>query len=259
MPRTGKIQKANVIDARDTEATYFDRNGVLQRADPHQYRYSKDFATGKMKLLLEKQSKNWWPNSVHPLEITAGIGFTTDNATVTQIDSAMFADAYSVTDIAGKHAYMGLGLHRSYPGVFDNDYSDDTDFVVRSLFVRPVEANYVSIGVWNSQYSWVMFNIKTGAISDSQKHGISGISISTHELQNGWYRVQLVLAGSSSNYTTGFTFGASPTGSHTYDMQGQHLIDFALPQAEYGSEATSPILTDGTTKTRAADELVFAE
>jgi hypothetical protein len=228
---------------RGSEATYFDAAGVLRTAAVDEPRFTYDPETGEpLGLLIEEQRTNL---AMHNSGTTPLDSWTTRELIVSTTTDTKFGDVIELTDTA-VNDYHNVSF----------ETPDDNLVYSRSVYVKKVDIRYVVVSqamnptvTANSS----IFDLDEGTWAQEENggnpHGIESIG-------DGWYRIDFYRNNSSAStnrFTIGLTSSASGGGAnHQYVGAGSKLL-IALPQVELGSLPSSPIKTEGTQVTRAAD------
>jgi len=255
---TSYIPTPATFTSRNSTATYYDSNGVIQTAaidvardDAYLPDENGNFISAG--LLLEGSGTN---NFLYSEEFNNAFWASGGNipGTVniaanqtTAPDGTTTADLMTVSSATDEFC-VGTANRK---GV-----SASTTYTF-SVFVKPKELSRIALAYWsnNSGYNRLcFFNSSTGTFYSTK----SGVTTSAQQLSNGWYRI-------AATFTTGSIGGnaltiaiANPdntTSSLVFDgtpYTGQGLYIWGA-QLETGFYPTSYIPTAGSTVTRAAD------
>lgn len=156
-------------------------------------------------------------------------------------------------------------------GTSDFALYDTTPFASQTTASFSVFAKYagrfIGLRFFNAanDYVTVIFNLQTGAVTQSTTSGAtySGVSSSITDCGNGWYRCSVTgtRASGTTYYSLDLANSGTPTlnsgGDTTYTGDGTSGAYFWGAQVESGSTLSTYIATTSATATRAADSLGF--
>jgi len=245
--KDGKLYSQKPLDgtgdftvSRNTDATYVDKNGIIQTALPNVARI--DYTDGGCgALLVEPQSTNlalWSEQFDNAYWIKDGATISA-NAT-TSPDGYTNADKLEEDSSTGVHRYgkatFPSGTQRTF-----------------SVFAKKGERNFVCLfenNIVGPQVKGVIFNLNTGTLSLNNFPSYY-INPTITDYGNGWYRcsatwtplsLSVPSVGVSADGLTNSYAGTTGIGIFVYGAQ-----------LEVGTEANSYIPTTTTSVTRAAD------
>jgi hypothetical protein len=223
---------------RNSNATYFDSNGILQLASENQPRFDHDPATGASRgLLIEESRTNLLQRSAEFNDAY----WTKTNTTVTAND-AIAPDGTTTADLIEK-----TGNDATTPG---RTLAVAAVAHTASCFVKNVSGDRFRIRFDATGGTIVdaVFNLVTGAVASTG----AGVTASIQSFGNGWYRCAATYTFASAvNASIGF----SPRNVNAADSTGAKAHLWGA-QLEAGAFATSYIPTTGDEATRAADSAV---
>ncbi|MGE5509929.1 MAG: phage head spike fiber domain-containing protein [Bacteroidota bacterium] len=237
--------------SRASQASYFDRNGVLQYAANNVLRYDHDPITGApLGLLIEGAATNIALNSQD-----FGPNWNETNASVSSNvqaapDATMTADKLVESNANGAHHTT-----RSLTIAANTLYTF-------SVFIKAGERTKGRLSWSNSGLTNQVlcdFDLTAGTITNTQAVGsASSAASSIKALADGWYRISLSGIIDAST-TAGFPVIALRDGSGATSYTGDNASGFYIwgAQVELGGVATSYIATAGATATRNADAITL--
>ena len=195
-----------------------------------------------------------WGVDGNPLGVLVESAAT--NLLTESTDLETWTDSDTTTSAAGITTPFGTtGAYKIIPNTSNTNHNIGRSFAgsptgVHSVIVKAAEYSKVMVYEGNEGYGFDLSSGTTSSVSGITPPSDFGII----DLNNGWYRCWIY--GASSSYTriyvledfSGFSFAGDGT-SGVYAVHGQF---------ETGSVATSIIETQGSTVTRAADNLSIA-
>lgn len=252
LTRTTEVDP-RLVFVRNSNATYYDSQGVLSTAAPAEMRMDHDPATGELLgVLIEEARTNilqrseeldnaYWTKS--NIELTPNSAVSPDGTTT--------VDSISETEVESVHGIVRSGINLD---MVTNNY-------VFSVFVKTDNVKNVLLKIdgGNGNDLSVLFAMDSGFPMLENINGSSTLrSILFNELPNGWHRismtgktgvngsheVSLLLANEDSTVYLG-------SSSESYYVWGLQL--------EQGDFPTSYIKTTGSTAQRVADILTVLD
>lgn len=168
-------------------------------------------------------------------------GSATVGAAVAAPDGTLTAREFTTTGSSSEY------LYRSFAGAVSGaTYTVSAFLKAGSKSVIPL---YFASGGFAAAV-WVVANLSNGTIGAVQTvGGATSASASITQIGDGWYRVSV--SGALGAHTTVYWVLGAPT------VEPAGTVRVWAPQLETGPVATSPILTQGATATRAADTNVI--
>jgi hypothetical protein len=228
--------------ARNSTATYFDANGVLQTAGINEPRIDYDPATGECRgLLVEEQATRlnkyatdfslMNPTGVTVAATGGNLGVLPETKlTMSEVDEFHVVRPYTA-------AVVGDGLWRA------------------SVIVKAAGAKYVSLTSKNAYFRYAdfyaRFNLESGQVVDDY----SGMEPEIIHMGGGVYRCSILIAN-AGNTTSHFSMLIENTVSAVPQMIAGNGVDGVFvyhAQVENINRVTSPILGEGTAVTRVQD------
>jgi hypothetical protein len=231
-----KALDPRITFTRASSGTYWDADGVLQTATTDEPRFTHNPATGEsLGLLVEGAATNlltysddfanaaWASSSANGVVISNQA--TAPDGTMTA-DKVAVATSQTTGDVRNSNT---LSVGATY---------------ALSVFAKAAEFSNVFLGgfPFGGGAPSVAVNLLTGEVTANS----AGLSVLVEDVGNDWWRIRI----SGGAYVAGPDFiyiGTSGTGD---DTSGIYIW---RAQLETGSIATSPIKTEASTVTRAAD------
>ena len=217
---------------RNSTATYFDANGVLQTAAVNQPRI--DYSSGEGRLLVEGQSTNLLLRS----EDFGNSYWLKDTATVEDEGgyfSVVTSEANAVQGIRNTvNVFFNDGITRAY--YFDVKKLSD-------------EGRYIWIGRTGSQSPSVCFDLDNLVAAGAPSWDI-------RPLGDGWFRLVSITSTFGGTGTIRIAANTSLTQAlSTFSGSGQKAFGIKRAQLEQGSTPSSYIPTQASQVTRLADTI----
>lgn len=226
---------------RNSTATYFDANGVLKTAAPHQPRI--DYSSGEGRLLVEGQSTNLMTQSETLLDMN------TDGAAFSDVEGISLSNTTS--RLLTEDTSTGLHSFRSYNRTIAANQPHTYSFFVKQNGNRNIWVVLTNAGMWpNTQNLGVIFDLDnitstvTGGVID--KHNIKAF-------KNGWFRVSLTATPVESGLTQAIhRIAIGSTGSYAGDgTSGLYFFGLQLEEGDLSSYMPTTI----SAVTRVADTI----
>ena len=249
------------FESRSSEASYFDKDGVLKFAQSDQERYSHKYSKGKWvktRLFKERASTNILIASNRFDDDTAGGGWWEDNQANAFAQQTMGTTSpeglYNATKLVESTA-SGAGhyLRETFSEVAGTTYA-------YSIFAKAAGRPELALNIGASRV-FARFNLSNGTVSQVGDNVTNFVDSRAYmeDVGNGWYRCTLVAksVNAGANYVRIAIGDGSATG-HTpaYTGNGSDGIYIYGAQLEESSFSTSYIRTYGNSATRAADVYV---
>lgn len=249
------------FEGRSSEASYFDKDGVLKFAQSDQERYSHKYSKGKWvktRLFKERASTNILIGSNRFDDDTAGGGWWEDNQANAFAQKTMGTTSpeglYNATKLVeSTSAGAGHYLRETFSEVAGTTYA-------YSIFAKPAGRPEVALNIGASR-AFARFNVNDGTVTQVGDNVTNFVDSRAYieNVGNGWYRCTLVAksVNAGANYVRIVIGDGSATG-HTpsYTGNGTDGIYIYGAQLEASSFSTSYIRTYGNSATRAADVYV---
>jgi len=222
-------------------ATYYDEDGLLVTAGVDEPRFTYNPSTLEYEgLLLEPQSKNELLYSEQFNDAT----WNKTNVTV-GADSTTAPDGTVVADLLTDSETVDVSL-------IDQTFSiASSGDVACSIYIKRSSSTASTFNCYrggDTESNVYILWSTTGIASVSSVTGISLDKVTLQPINDGWYRLTMIVAASASGT---FYFRFWPAVRNQDTLVGSTYIWGA--QAELRSTATSYIKTEGTTVTRYAD------
>ena len=239
------LQKLSFAESQDftraTTGTFIGSNGLIQTAAIDAPRFTHDPVTREVQgLLIEEQRTNHWTQNTD-LTGAGGVG------SVTLAPSLEFG-AFSFR-LEAMTAGQGIYIHE-----YGVPYSEGTR---KGVYVKAGELSVIDLSVYGGSTTTIRFYLLTQQV-DLLGSGSRVINPMIEDFGGGWFRISIE-GGSDPNgaYTRFRIFGLDDDGG-TANIQIGDGFYLALPQIEEAtfSPLSSPIITNGTQVTRAADSCV---
>lgn len=249
------------FENRSSEASYFDKDGILKFAQNDQERYSHKYSKGKWvktRLFKERASTNILIGSNRFDDDTAGGGWWEDNQydalAQKTVGTTSPEGLYNATKLVESTA-AGAGhyLRETFSEVAGTTYA-------YSIFAKPAGRPEVALNFGASR-AFARFNVNDGTVTQVGDNVTNFVDSRAYieNVGNGWYRCTLVAksVNAGANYVRIAIGDGSATG-HTpsYTGNGTDGIYIYGAQLEASSFSTSYIRTYGNSAARAADVYV---
>ena len=235
---------------RNSDATYVDKNGIIQTALPNVARI--DYTDGDCgALLLEPQSTNLvtYSEDLSNASWSKTAGIVTSYDTITAPNGLLTAD--SITDNVGATSFKTLSQLVTVPV---------NSTITCSLFIKKEtsEVNYGGIAVEFTNPTTIKVFYAFNAVNGTFSNSLGGVlvvdSINVYDFNSDWWRIEITATDTGSRAFVRFTYYATLSTNFTTTNfaigSSRKLWGF---QVEAGTTATSYIPTQGSSVTRAAD------
>ena len=241
---TSVIPDGTTFTSRASTATYIDSTGTLQTAAIDVARDDAyGYVDGVLKpigLLLEEQRTNHWTQNTD-LTGADGVG------SVTLASSPEFGDF----SFRLEATTAGQGIHIQEYGV---PYSEGTR---KGVYVKAGELSVIGLSVYSiygGSTTTIRFYLLTQQV-DLLSSGSRVINPMIEDFGGGWFRISIEVGSSPWDVYSRFRIYGSDDDGGTANIQSGDGFYLALPQIEEAtfSPLSSPIITNGTQVTRAAD------
>ena len=239
------LQKLSFAESQDftraTTGTFIGSNGLIQTAAIDAPRFTHDPVTREVQgLLIEEQRTNHWTQN-------------TDLTGADEVGSVTLASSLEFGDFSFRleatTAGQGIRIHE-----YGVPYSEGTR---KGVYVKAGELSVINLSVHGGSSTTIRFYLLTQQV-DSLNSRVRVINPMIEDFGGGWFRISIEI-GSSPNgaYTSFRIYGLDDDGG-TANIQSGDGFYLALPQIEEATFSTlsSPIITNGTQVTRAADDCV---
>ena len=251
--KEGKLYSQKPLDGtgdftvvRNSDATYVDKNGIIQTAPPNVARI--DHTDGGCGVLLtEPQSTNsflWseqFDNSIWGKSVTSIIA----NQEISP-NGNLTADKILDNVTVGNNAYTLLQPQAFITGNYYN----------YSIYVKNIDRKYCYIRASSSAFGtnlFAYFDIELGSIISAS----IGISATITPLDSGWFKITAKAQATGTGTVSGMYFGLSDQGNNNVYINPISK-GFYIWGAKFTDDKGSYIPTQGTTVTRIADSVTGA-
>jgi len=241
--------------ARASDATYFDRDGVLKTAGSNVLRHTYDPATREPKgLLVEGGATNLFLQSRFAASWNTSRSTKTANDTLGK-DGTMGAATLTIDNTAGNSHYIyqpvsfesGKKYCKSILAKAGTQVGDGG----RCLRFGPdSSANFIETGA-------VCFDLVEGVVSAGTGTIYSGGQYGMIDLGEGWYLCWVWMTAQATSSVNQVFYMAKGDGNPSLDGNGQDSIHIDEAQFEEGTAPSSRIRTTTVTASRSADSVVI--
>lgn len=240
----------NAAFSRSSMGSLYNKNGVIAYLQENQPRFDHNAVTGQSSgILIEPQRTNLNTHSV--LDSTSNWpGITTDTVTAAP-DGTITATALVDNSTNAEHM------------CFSNYWPSFTagSTCTNSVFAKKESAKIVQVAFAAAAFSldaYVNFDLATGVITAV---GAAVTASNIKDCGNGWYRCEATAVATGSATATSQAFcltNDNPTATRKpiYSGSGNGVRLWGA-QCEIGSSSSSYVPANGSTVTRAADQLSF--
>jgi hypothetical protein len=241
----GKLD-SRITFTRNSIGTYFDKNGVMQTAQPDVPRFSYHPITRQMLgLFIEQASTNLTKYSGAPSILPSGqwspTGATLDAGYGIAPDGTQRTGLLT-SDGLGGQSYCAINVPTATAG----------DKRLNSIFARKSTAKYIHL-MYTSVNGWVTWNLDTGmVVSQGSGGGTFTNSPAPGELINGMWRFVLPITMNVNGAFRVYGLSAIPAVFNPTEPT-VCSVEIWGAQTELGDYASSYIPTEGVAVTREAD------
>jgi hypothetical protein len=245
------VLPAGVAFSRNSEATYFDRNGLLRTADVNEPRFAYDPATNTLRGLLFEETRT--NIAIYSNDLTDA-SWTKSSATVT-VDTVLAPDGTPTTKLvesatSALHQISQAGRVLTGSTTYIRSVYAKGDGSGRMLFLDTDSyGNWVNTG-------GVKYNLDNGTI-DSAGSGLEAYGMEA--CPNGWYRCWLASTSIASPAAVSFDIHLAVSAGTVYLGDGTSGIYLWGAQFEAGPGPSSLIPTLATAVTRASETAEVAD
>ena len=234
---------------RNGNATYFDKEGKIQVVGSNTPRFEYDPLTGEYKgLLCESEITNLISYTNQPNNLSI-LGYQYEELT-----DERFGKIYKIKEYEGYS-----GSHHFFSQTLQGISSWVNGLRLRYVFAKQGEGNrYLQVSPRTNGWNGVIFNLNTGQIASQ----LANYRAFIRDIGDGWYICGFTDYAFNIPTSTQQNFSVSiiPTVNrnsvgHQYENQSGTYIYACLPMAYIGENYVNPILSDGGSVTRSADNI----
>ena len=238
--KDGKLYSQKPLDgtgdftvSRNTDATYVDKNGVIQTAPPNVARI--DYTDGGCgALLVEPQSTNlvtYSEDFSNAIWLKSGVTVTPNS--IISPNGNLTAD--KIVETTDNVLY---GVYRNIPS---------TGTYTHSIFAKAGERTWMRMNLISGADSNIWFDLTNGVVGSNP----NGFTYEIINYGNGWFKYSVTRINAATSFTT--FIPSTGDGDTTYTGDGTSGIYIFGASLKVNTDYSSYIPTQGSTVTRLAD------